>query len=596
MRIRVLGEFSVQCNGREVSHFRSRRTAELLAYLALNGRRGHPREVLMELLWPEHDGPAARHSLSVALSWLRQEFEAEAHSPIFIADRYSVRLGPGCVSTDVAEFESALREAAAAVEPAQRLGCLERALACYGGQLLPGFYEDWVIPEQQRLEDLFFRAAHEALGLMEARGLDGPALELAHRIVAVDPLREESHREVLRLYGRLGRPESAERHYQAMARRLSDQFGKEPDAATRRMLADVLSNSRAAPAPRRSSTLTLEAPGGALPPESRFYIRRSADAALEQALERGDSVVLIKGARQSGKTSLLARGLARTRASGRRIASCHLRGFNSLHLESTSSFLLALAQSLCEQLELSPPPDELWEERRGPSPNFRRYLHRVVLASPVPLTLALDGADRLADLPFGSETFSLFRSWHDERALDSEGPWSRLTLVLAYSTEAHLLVSDLNQSPFNVGTHVDLGDFNAEQVEDLNERHGSPLRDPAEIAMFMDLVGGHPYLVRLGLHRLVAEGIALPALVESAPDDDGPFGGHLRRLGGLIAAGESFREALVHILDGKGCPDASTFHRLRSAGVVTGSSRHAARIRCGLYQDYLSEQRHGWGP
>ncbi|NJN05227.1 MAG: hypothetical protein HC814_00795 [Rhodobacteraceae bacterium] len=53
----------------------------------------------------------------------------------------------------------------------------------------------------------------------------------------------------------------------------------------------------------------LEAVGGAVPLASVFYVERPIDREFKQAISRGDSVVLVKGARQIGKTSLLARGL-----------------------------------------------------------------------------------------------------------------------------------------------------------------------------------------------------------------------------------------------------------------------------------------------
>ena len=102
--------------------------------------------------------------------------------------------------------------------------------------------------------------------------------------------------------------------------------------------------------------------------------------------------------------------------------------------------------------------------------------------------------DRLFTCDFGSEVFGLFLSLHNKRALDPEGPWRRLTLAIAYATAAHLFITDLNQSPFNLGTRVALEDFNFEQVAELNHRYGSPLGDQAEVARYYRLIGGYHYL------------------------------------------------------------------------------------------------------
>jgi len=71
-----------------------------------------------------------------------------------------------------------------------------------------------------------------------------------------------------------------------------------------------------APSYRPSTGAILQPPGGALPLGSPVYIKRPADDEFNAAIERLDSIVLVKGARQVGKTSLLARGLESARRSG----------------------------------------------------------------------------------------------------------------------------------------------------------------------------------------------------------------------------------------------------------------------------------------
>src|SRR5206468_9769560 len=118
------------------------------------------------------------------------------------------------------------------------------------------------------------------------------------------------------------------------------------------------------------------------------------------------------------------------------------------------------------------------EEEPGPiSYPESRISHRSPLASnhSPSLVWGLDEVDRLFNCPFSDVVFGLFRSWHNERSLNPEGPWGRLTLAIAYATEAHLFITDLNQSPFNVGTRLTLDDFTLEQVAELNRRYGSPL-------------------------------------------------------------------------------------------------------------------------
>jgi class 3 adenylate cyclase len=335
----------------------------------------------------------------------------------------------------------------------------------------------------------------------------------------------------------------------------------------------------------------IEPPGGAVPLDSKFYVERTTDVALVQALGRGDSIVLLKGARQMGKTSLLARGLRRSRQAGATVVLTDFQKLNAADLQTPDALFQGLAQAMADQLDLDEPPAAAWKPLRGPSVNFERFLRRQVLgAISSPLVWGLDEVDRLFTCSFASEVFGLFRSWHNERALDPAGPWSRLTLVIAYATEAHLFITDVNQSPFNVGTRLALQDFSPEQVWDLNLRHGAPLGGEIEAARFYRLVGGQPFLVRCGLRELVARQLTIDGFEEQALRDDGLFGDHLRRMLVLLGKDAALRDAVRAVLRGLPCPDAESFYRLRSAGVMAGDSPHEVRLRCQLYATFL--ERH----
>jgi hypothetical protein len=220
--------------------------------------------------------------------------------------------------------------------------------------------------------------------------------------------------------------------------------------------------------------------------------------------------------------------------------------------------------------------------------NLERFLRREILARlPTFLVWGLDEVDRLFPCDFGGEVFGVFRSWHNKRALDPEGPWRRLTLAIAYATEAHLFITDLNQSPFNVGTRLMLEDFNIEQVEELNRRFGCPLRTKADVSGFYQLVGGHPYLVSRGLHEMLNHGADLRTLEAQAAQDEGPFGDHLRRLVTSAVQDPALKDVLRGVLRGKPCPNSESFYRLRSAGLVTGDSARMVKPRCRLYSSYL---------
>ena len=156
-RIELLDGLRAMTGERVITRFRTRKAAALLAYLAYHPGP-HAREVLGEMLWPGHEPAPGRNNLNVALSSLRRLLEpgdAPAGS-VVVADRIYVGLNAVAVTTDVDDFEAALQAAStaqSAVAPndAEHIQHLSAAVQLYGGALLPGHYEDWIVPEEQRL-------------------------------------------------------------------------------------------------------------------------------------------------------------------------------------------------------------------------------------------------------------------------------------------------------------------------------------------------------------------------------------------------------------------------------------------------------------
>ena len=104
--IQLLGGLRAEHSGKVITRFPTRKAGALLAYLAYYSARAHPREILIELLWPGGDLEAGRNSLSVTLSSLRRLFEPRGipAGAVLQADRFTVQLNPQSVTTDVAVF------------------------------------------------------------------------------------------------------------------------------------------------------------------------------------------------------------------------------------------------------------------------------------------------------------------------------------------------------------------------------------------------------------------------------------------------------------------------------------------------------------
>lgn len=339
---------------------------------------------------------------------------------------------------------------------------------------------------------------------------------------------------------------------------------------------------------REQATIVPEQePGGADPLDSHYYIERHTDVEIREALDLRASIVSVKGARQMGKTSLLARGMKYAREKGYKVVFCDFQNLQA-SLGTADSFYKSICSVLASRLKLSKKPSEYWEEDLPSAENFTSYLFDVVLEEiDGHLVLALDEVDILTGRPYASEAFGKLRNFHNARATETDRPWDRITLAIVYATEAHLLITDQNQSPFNVGTQLELEDFTIAQVRELNERYQEPLRTSDELDRFYALFNGQPYLSRRGFYDLTHEKRSFADLEARADADNGPFGDHLKRILFRLADNEKLKDVIRGMLKGQPVPDALTFYRLRSAGLLAGTIQDA-HFRCGIYQRFLA--------
>jgi len=332
----------------------------------------------------------------------------------------------------------------------------------------------------------------------------------------------------------------------------------------------------------------LEAPGGAVKLRDRFYIKREADARLKREIMKAGTTTTIRAARQTGKSSLLVRGVHHARENGARVGYLDLQRVDSDHLTSPTAFLRYLAELVVRELRLGVAEvEKLWRGSLGPQDKLTYLMGDYVLPRcDGQIVLAMDEVDRLLQTSLHNDFFALLRSWHNSRALDDQ--WNRLNIVMVISTEPYLLIPDANQSPFNVGLRLYLEDFNAAQVRDLNERHGSPVTG-SDFPQLMELLNGHPYLTRKALYTLFTERLTWADLVRVAPTDQGPFGDHLRRHHWLLRDKPDLREALRQVVHHNRCTDEMAFFRLLRAGLVKGSG-NVCKCRCDLYRIYFEDK------
>ena len=233
-------------------------------------------------------------------------------------------------------------------------------------------------------------------------------------------------------------------------------------------------------------------------------------------------------------------------------------------------------------------PKDVWDDMLGDSDSLTDFIQQAVLPSSTkPLLFCLDEVDNIFKHDYRDNFFGLVRGWHNRRATHPE--WDRFNLVISHSTEPALFISDLNQSPFNVGTTFRLGDFNRDEIKWLNQRHNAPLNGAEDVERLFRLIGGQPYLIRQALYAMATSNITITHLDQIAPDDTGPFGDHLRRLYWILRDNDRLLRTLKRVINLGNCDSEDDFQRLRAAGLIEGDTRQAAQPRCHLYKLYMEK-------
>jgi DNA-binding SARP family transcriptional activator len=198
----------------------------LLAYLGLHKRAS--RTVVAGALWPDVTEERAHGSLRTALWRLRR-----ARQPVVGSDGDTLFLADG-VSVDVDAFtEVALRLVTSGHAPGDDpppLGLLD------GGELLPGWDEEWILFERERLRQLRLHSLESLSALLARNGQYALALEAALMCVTIEPLRESAHRALAAVHLAENNVVEAIRRYEVFRRLLDEDLGLEPSAQFTGML------------------------------------------------------------------------------------------------------------------------------------------------------------------------------------------------------------------------------------------------------------------------------------------------------------------------------------------------------------------------
>lgn len=221
----------------------TRKAIALLAYLAVTGQP-HTRDTLAALLYPDYDGTHARGALRRTLSSLNKALAGEVLS----ITREQIALAPTVeILVDTRRFEELLAQVdrhthTALVTCSECLEKLEESAALYRDDFLAGFslrdsaeFDDWKFFQGENLRRRFSSALERLARSYRLRNRADQAIETARRWLALDPLQEDAHRELMRSYAQAGQRNAALRQYNECARILSKELGVEPLEETREL-------------------------------------------------------------------------------------------------------------------------------------------------------------------------------------------------------------------------------------------------------------------------------------------------------------------------------------------------------------------------
>ena len=266
----------------------------------------------------------------------------------------------------------------------------------------------------------------------------------------------------------------------------------------------------------------------------------------------------------------------------------HFQQADSQVLTDLNALLRWICANLTRQLNLESNINDYWDEELGCKMSCNLYIQECILQQIYsPIVVALDEVYEIIEHPqIAKDFFSLLRFWHERTKTDSN--WQKLRLVMVHSTEIYIPL-DINQSPLNVGLRIELEPFNQEQVKQLMQRHQLNLSSD-ELKKIMNLVAGHPYLVRLAFYYLKCQELSFENLLKTAATDTGIYRDVLQRNLHILQKNTELVEAFNKVLhsDSPVALEQIQGFKLHSIGLVNYYGNQVA-VSCDLYRQYFRE-------
>src|SRR5215207_3136530 len=231
LQIRLLGQFDIRLNGKRVT-ISSRAGQSLLAYIALTAGTPHRREKLAGIIWPETSDESARKNLRQELWRIRKTLAGQNHvTDYLLADEFTIAFNRNAdYWLDATQME----------RPDLDIQSLTSNLSLYQGELLPGFFDDWIILERERIQTIFETKMEQLLNQLVTTERWIAVQEQGERWLALGNTPEPAYRALMLAHGARGDIAKVSSIYQRCIADLDEKIGLEPSAETRALYDGLL--------------------------------------------------------------------------------------------------------------------------------------------------------------------------------------------------------------------------------------------------------------------------------------------------------------------------------------------------------------------
>jgi predicted ATPase/DNA-binding SARP family transcriptional activator len=202
LEIHLLGDFHIFYNDKALDSFNSTRLQSTLTYLLLHGDSPQPRKRMAFLLWPDSSEASARNNLRQSIYQLRQALPD--HERFLISDATTIywKIDPDqfCDTWTLIKAMEQAQEAEKQQNDELQRYALEQASQVFHGLLLPGCYDEWIIPERDRIQAEGLSALHKLIGIQEKLRDYPAAILTGEALLRLDPLNENLYITLMRLH------------------------------------------------------------------------------------------------------------------------------------------------------------------------------------------------------------------------------------------------------------------------------------------------------------------------------------------------------------------------------------------------------------